>query len=337
MNIETIKKHFPNASAAFVRANLSPGDPRTVANKPTCVESIKNLNSGVQTTLKKRSDFGTKRPRHFNTCKLCGKEFNAPHSFKRKYCSLDCAYKSPERCSHIKPKDRGVRVCVYCGKEFKVHTSAAKAVHCSRQCSGAEIGKRSMLLNRRIVPRTHVIKKNCKTCGVEFESPQSNKRVFCSTKCAGMNVELKTKRVATFNSTPKPNNYSRTKKGWANIGGKKFFSRSSWESNYARYLQFQKEQGLILDWEHEPVTFWFKGIKRGVCSFLPDFKVTTKSGVEYHEVKAWMDARSVTKIKRMAKYHPSIKLIVIDQVRYRSIAKTAASFIPGWTTARGSR
>ena len=144
--------------------------------------------------------------------------------------------------------------------------------------------------------------------------------------------ELKKKRVTTFNSTPRERVYSRTKKGWVKLGGKQFFARSSWESNYARYLQFQKEQGLILDWDHEPETFWFEGIKRGVRSYLPDFKVTAKTGTEFHEVKGWMDSRSKTKIRRMAKYHPQIKLIVIDQYRYREIAKTASCIIPGWTT-----
>ena len=121
------------------------------------------------------------------------------------------------------------------------------------------------------------------------------------------------------------------KQGWIEIGGKKLFARSSWESNYARYLQFQKEHGLITEWEHEPETFWFEGIKRGVCSYLPDFRVTTTRGtIEYHEVKGWMDNRSKTKIARMAKYHPTIKLIVIDNIRYKAIAGTARLVVPNW-------
>ena len=65
--------------------------------------------------------------------------------------------------------------------------------------------------------------------------------------------------------------------GWREIGGKRKYFRSKWESNYARYLQFLKEHKQIEDWHHECETFWFEGIKRGVCSYLPDFKVIHQS------------------------------------------------------------
>lgn len=68
----------------------------------------------------------------------------------------------------------------------------------------------------------------------------------------------------------------------------------------------------ISSWEYEPDTFWFEKIKRGVRSYTPDFKIVHKDGtVEYHEVKGWMDKKSQTKIKRMAIYHPEIKLVVL--------------------------
>jgi hypothetical protein len=99
-------------------------------------------------------------------------------------------------------------------------------------------------------------------------------------------------------------------------------------------LEFLRKQKEILKWEHEPETFWFAGIKRGVCSYLPDFRVTTKSGaIEYHEVKGWMDTKSKTKIARMAKYHPKVKLIIIDSARYKGIAKMGQKIVPGWTTS----
>jgi hypothetical protein len=43
-----------------------------------------------------------------------------------------------------------------------------------------------------------------------------------------------------------------------------------------------------------------------------------------------MDDRSKTKIKRMAKYHPDTKLIVIDNKAYKSLAKQLSGFIEGW-------
>lgn len=118
------------------------------------------------------------------------------------------------------------------------------------------------------------------------------------------------------------NNYNRVKRGMVTIGGKTFFARSSWECNIGAYLEFLKSKGEIKEWEHEVETFWFEKIKRGVRSYLPDFKVTNKDGSTYLlEVKGWMDSKSLTKIKRMKLYHPNIRLEVIDNDVYKSIKK----------------
>lgn len=121
------------------------------------------------------------------------------------------------------------------------------------------------------------------------------------------------------------------KAGWREIGGQRKYYRSRWEANYARYLEWLKAQGEIKDWKHEPKTFWFEGIKRGTNNYLPDFWVQENSGSEsYHEVKGWMDDRSKTKIRRMAKYHPNVKLIVIDSNAYAAIKRSVESLIQGW-------
>ena len=119
--------------------------------------------------------------------------------------------------------------------------------------------------------------------------------------------------------------------GWREIGGKRNYYRSRMEANYARYLEWLRINKQILGWEHEPETFWFNGIKRGVVSYLPDFSVEEMNGtIVYHELKGYMDSKSKTKIKRMAKYHPDIKLIVIDSKGYKALAKSISSFVPGW-------
>jgi len=121
------------------------------------------------------------------------------------------------------------------------------------------------------------------------------------------------------------------KAGWREIGGYRKYYRSRWEANYARYLQWLKERGEIADWQHEPETFWFEGIKRGVRSYLPDFRVTENNGRRpLHEVKGWMDARSKTTLKRMAKYHPNEMVIVVREKEYKAIARTVGPMIGGW-------
>lgn len=132
-------------------------------------------------------------------------------------------------------------------------------------------------------------------------------------------------------ATARPTNaYSRAKRGKRDDLGDIFW-RSSWEANYARYLNLLVARGVIATWAFEADTFWFTGIKRGVMSYLPDFRVTRPDGsVHYVEVKGWMDAKSKTKIKRMAKYHPSVELEVVAAKQYREIERKLSGVIPNW-------
>jgi hypothetical protein len=139
-------------------------------------------------------------------------------------------------------------------------------------------------------------------------------------------VDMSKVAVVTQPPIPKP-----TSKAWLEIGGKKHYFRSLWEQNYARYLQFLKEQGHIMDWEYEPETFWFDGIRRGANNYKPDFRVTDKTGaIEYREVKGYLDSESKTKLKRMKKYHPTVQLRLIDSVWFKKNSRNLAAIVPGW-------
>lgn len=118
------------------------------------------------------------------------------------------------------------------------------------------------------------------------------------------------------------------------IGSMRF--RSSWESNFARYLDMLIKLGIVEHWEFEPETFWFKGIKRGTVSYLPDFRIKYRGDpkLEYVEIKGRIEPRDKTKWKRMARYHPHIMLVIVGPKEYRAIARKWASAIPGWETAR---
>ncbi len=126
---------------------------------------------------------------------------------------------------------------------------------------------------------------------------------------------------ASFDRIKNGTAYRFTKSGWFTIGRHKKYFRSTWEVLYARYLEWLKMKGEIMDWEYEPDTFWFESIRRGVRSYTPDFKVISENGHEYHEVKGYLDSRSKTKLKRMAKYHPKDKVILIDKDFINSIKK----------------
>jgi hypothetical protein len=130
------------------------------------------------------------------------------------------------------------------------------------------------------------------------------------------------------------NVYSSARRGRrADLGG--IFFRSAWEANYARYLNYMLQQHLIQSWAYEPRTFWFERIRRGTRSYLPDFRVIPIVGEEYFvEIKGWMDAKSKTRLVRMAKYYPNIDLRVVDAKGYRAIEKLLGHVIPGWEFSR---
>jgi hypothetical protein len=121
------------------------------------------------------------------------------------------------------------------------------------------------------------------------------------------------------------------KQDWAEIGGKRNFYRSRWEYRYALYLELMKQNKYIIDWFHEPHTFYFEGIKRGTNNYKPDFKVIFPSGKEeWYEIKGYMDAKSATKIKRMAKYHPQIILNVVDKKWFNENGRKLKGILKGW-------
>lgn len=130
---------------------------------------------------------------------------------------------------------------------------------------------------------------------------------------------------------PAETNYSRVAHGRRHDLGEIYF-RSSWEANYARYLNWLMARGEIDGWAYEPETFWFEKIRRGVRSYKPDFRIEEKGRSYFVEVKGWMDDKSKTKLKRMAKYHPAVEVRVVGQKQYAALARSVASLIPNWET-----
>ena len=109
------------------------------------------------------------------------------------------------------------------------------------------------------------------------------------------------------------------KQFWAKIGDKEpIYFRSSWEYYYAIFLEKLLQDKKIVSWKHEPKTFWFEGIKRGIRSYLPDFCVTHLNGTEeWCEVKGYFDSKSQTKMKRMAKYYPEVNIRLVDSTWFK--------------------
>jgi len=116
--------------------------------------------------------------------------------------------------------------------------------------------------------------------------------------------------------------YRQVRKGWHDFGnGRRFYFKSLWELNIARYLEWLRLRGDIEDWQYEPDTFWFP-VKRGTTNYKPDFRVVENTGAWFYiEVKGYMNARSKTALQRMKKHHPTVDLRLYDGPVYRSIVK----------------
>lgn len=110
------------------------------------------------------------------------------------------------------------------------------------------------------------------------------------------------------------------------------YFRSVREANVARYLEWLRLRGEITAWGYEVDTFYFDGIRRGCVSYRPDFKVWPSDGMPpyFIEVKAWMDQKSATKLRRMAKYHPDVRVDLMDRAAYAELARKLGPTIPGW-------
>lgn len=161
---------------------------------------------------------------------------------------------------------------------------------------------------------------------------ECNKNKWASFSEDKKNVIL-LKRALSKKAINNRNNCS-WKAGYRNIGGIKYFYRSKWEANYARYLQKLKEDGIILSWEHEPDTFLMYTKEGKPTSYIPDFKVCKlvdgKKYYNYHEVKGWIDDRSKYKIDEFKKIYGDSFLNVIYASEYNKIKKEASSIIEGW-------
>ena len=186
------------------------------------------------------------------------------------------------------------------------------------------IAKKKMSLTR-IKKYGTKVKRKCKLCGKIFYKRVSEVKIapcnFCSNKCKYIVLHslvrkpesyLKTSQTRRINgSYSASNQYSNCKRGRRKDLGNQFF-RSGWEANTARLLNFEKRK-----WKYEIKTFWFLKIKRGVRSYTPDFYLPEED--IYIEVKGWWDKKSLTKMKRMKKYYPNVKIEIWDNDFFKSL------------------
>ncbi len=256
-------------------------------------------------------------------CKECAVIYRQSRS-DQLFCSSACASRSWNasrrpptkcaRCSSVIPK--GCRI------------------YCSTTCQRVMEARHRLVIGgpgkQWSAGKEFVSRQKCEICGEPFYAAPSQilrgGGKFCSVPCR-----------ARFMATH-PEYFPQTKSR-RGLGGRREdlnnqYFRSSWEANWARYLNWLQSKGEIEEWSYEPDTFEFVGIRRGSKFYTPDFKIKEKTCTYYQEIKGYMDARSKTKLVRMRRYHPSVRVDLIDKAAYSSVAKVINQLIPNWEGRR---
>lgn len=262
----------------------------------------------------------------YRFCLTCGQTFTQSRS-DQQFCSRKCGFRS----WYAAKKPFGT--CLVCRGKFKM---LGQRKYCSKVCLNRAESIRTGLRYRsgpgkrwasgkQFVPR-----KLCEFCKSPFYAEPKRLRrggvKWCSNECRGKQMAI--------DMAAKPSSWPQGSKIRGKTGKRpdldnRYF-RSTWEANYARYLNWMLGRGEIAKWEYEIDTFEFKGIKRGSRFYTPDFKITDNSGqIEYHEVKGWMDQKSATKLRRMARYYPKVRVVVKDKTFFSSL-KQMKAMLPGW-------
>lgn len=288
-----------------------------------------------------RTKWGRAKKTVTKICQTCGKEYepNSKYSSSQqansKYCSNYCRLRRPRQ---LKPTK--IKICAFCGKEYQTNRNFSIAQYkvskfCSAMCcSKSQKINDGMTKGQRRTRRLGLPKRG---------TPEWLEKIRSTTKNAMLKPEIQFKlhnphgplslehriKLSNIHAGKLPKNmmfncgsYPNIKRGDYECSKGTMYFRSMWEANYALYLDFLVQQGRIKSWEYEVDVFVFNEIQFGTRSYRPDFKVFTNDGLfEYHEIKGYMDGKSKTKLRRMAKYYPDVKLILIDSACYRDIKK----------------
>lgn len=251
-----------------------------------------------------------------DACPTCGSMFYCPPAQKRRlrfakncFCSNHCRAIAVKAANSLKP----IKTKPTKGEQIRIRKMICRV-------PGLR-GKQMRFDGRTLREPSKTIGLKCEGCGTDFTVGLStflhDGTRFCSRRCAWK---------------ANPVNFQRYKsgKGGRRADLRNIYFRSRWEANWARYLEWRKARGEIKDWKFEPVTFEFP-VKRGSRFYTPDFQVWPLEGEPYYEeVKGYMDKKSATKLNRMRKYHPRIRVDLIDHALYRSAHKQLSGLIPNW-------
>jgi len=161
----------------------------------------------------------------------------------------------------------------------------------------------------------------CQHCGERFRYPDTPTCPKCGTAENRMDSAAKEARA-----------WNRCKWKKRTIGGVEINFPNKMEANYYRYLHWLDLKGEILGFEYQPKAFDFRPKHtKGTTSYKPDFKVWDNDCYTWYvETKGYMDAKSKTKLKRMAKLFPHVHVELVLYNDYKKLAAKVGALIEGW-------
>lgn len=89
---------------------------------------------------------------------------------------------------------------------------------------------------------------------------------------------------------------------WTDARGRTWTFKSRWELAYAQHLDARD-----LAWDYEGRKF---GLRECSC-YTPDFAVEVGGVEEYHEVKGWLDDRTIARMQEFARTYPARHLVLV--------------------------
>ena len=114
---------------------------------------------------------------------------------------------------------------------------------------------------------------------------------------------------------------------------------SNYEYDYALYLDYLLANKKIKYWFRNSTRLPFsKAISyrnRTQYTYTPDFWIITNKGqLELHEVKGWMNDRSIEILKQLKKDYKDLKTVFIDRKEMIKLQKTYRLIIKDWVAIK---
>ena len=296
--IAFIRANYPESGKAFCAGELG-----------RSVTAIRAMVSKLGLKLKQDSDFFKSFQLRAAASKVGKKRPDQSELMKKMWAEGKLkAHPSPFK----KPQDP----CPICGgKKYRYAKSCQKCIWKTRHHPRGATGHRHTEKAKKGISEGN--KKAWKDPNAKRNSEENKQRRSDAMKA----------RKAAEPASRSP--YSRGHQGTREDLG--IYVRSKWEANYARVLELLVSTGEIYRWQYEADTFDFP-IKRGIRSYTPDFKVWDHEDATpyYIEIKGWMDPKSKTKLARMARYYPDIRVDLVQEKEMRALKKQVSGLIPNW-------